>query len=165
MDKKFLYSFRLPVKPIAWARPAPCKWGMYDTQAKIKKEYIVRFNSTYKGFYLTKAPLIVSCQYDHAIPRSWSKRKQRNALAGSIPYQSCDVDNCLKFTFDLFTGTLWEDDRQIVGLGEVFQQYAPTDSFTLKVYQWIPTPLPHEELQLDMYDSKVQDSVKTQVTA
>ncbi len=161
MDKKFLYSFRLPVRPVAWARPAPCKWGMYDTQAKTKKEYLWEFNRIYKGFYLTQAPLIVSCSYEYAIPKSWSKHKQREALAGCVPYLACDLDNTLKFTFDLFSGTLWEDDRQIIGLSEVFQNYALSDGITLKVWQWIPTPLPHEELQIDMFKSNAQDSVKT----
>lgn len=165
MDKKFLYSFRLPVRPVAWARPAPCKWGMYDTQAKIKKEYLWEFNRLYKGAYLTKEPLIVSCQYDYAIPKSWSKHKQREALHGVVPYLACDLDNTLKFTFDLFNGTLWEDDRQIIGVTEVYQKYAVTDAISLKVWQWIPTPLVYEEIELNLYNANAQDSVKTVVTS
>ncbi len=165
MEKKFLYTFRFPVRPVAWARPAPCKWGMYDTQAKTKKEYLWEFSRIYKESYLTKAPLIVSCLFEYAIPKSWSKHKQREALHGSVPYLACDFDNTLKFTFDLFNGVIWEDDRQIIGVTDSFQKYAITDAITIKVYEWIPTPLPHEALELDLFKTLHQDAVKTEVAA
>lgn len=165
MQKKLLYTFKLPVRPVAWARPAPCKWGLYDTQTKIKKQYLWEFSRIYKDSYLLKVPLIVSCQFDYAIPKSWSKQKQKEALNGSIPYLACDIDNTLKFTFDLFNGIIWEDDRQIVGITECYQMYARDDSITVKVYSWTPTPLFSEELKIDLFNSHHQETVKTEVAA
>lgn len=165
MQKKFLYAFKLPVRPVAWARPAPCKWGMYDTQAKIKKEYIWKFRREYKDTYLTKDPVIVSCQFDYEIPKSWSKQKKKEALHGSVPYLACDLDNTLKFTFDLFNGIIWEDDRQIIGITDCYQQYACSDAITVTVYSWIPTPLHREGLDMDLFKTHRQGTVKTEVAA
>lgn len=165
MQKKLLYIFKLPVRPLAWARPAPCKWGMYDTQSKIKKQYLWEFNKIYKDSYLTKDPLIVSCLFEYAIPKSWSKQKQKEALKGTVPYLACDLDNTLKFTFDLFNGVIWEDDRQIIGITECFQTYAKSDSITIKVFTWVPTPLASEGLDIDLFKGDDQDTVKTGVAA
>lgn len=150
LNKKFLYSFHLNVKPIPWARPAPGSHGrMYDTQFKIKQEYLVRFRNAYNSLYLTQEPLVVHAEYNFAPPRSYSNRDKANALAGGIPYTTCDIDNITKFVFDLFNGVIWKDDRQILGVCAV-KKYAVKDSISLKVWQWIPSSLNDEELQLDL---------------
>ncbi len=122
---------------------------MYDTQAKIKQEYIIRFKQAYGSVPVASEPLIVHAEYNHTPPRSWSNVAKSNAIAGDIPYLVSDVDNITKFVFDLFNGTIWKDDRQIVAVCAV-KKYADKDSISLKVWQWIPSSLKDGQLSLDL---------------
>lgn len=55
--------------------------------------------------------LDIRCQ----VPASWSKKKQAQALAGSIrPTTKPDVDNVEKAIFDGLNGVVWKDDAQVV---------------------------------------------------
>lgn len=163
MYKKFLYQFKLPLRPVAWARPANGKWGYYDTQSKIKRDYLYQFRKIYKGDYLTKEPLVISATYEYVIPKSWGKLKQKEAASGMYPYLAADIDNTLKFTFDLFNGVIWQDDRQIVGLNEVYQIYSVSDSFSIKVYQRILPDITEE--QVDMFQGNVKNHFESDAAA
>jgi Holliday junction resolvase RusA-like endonuclease len=49
------------------------------------------------------------------IPASWSKKKQAQALAGTIyPTTKPDLDNCIKSVFDAMNGVVYKDDSQVV---------------------------------------------------
>lgn len=122
---------------------------MYDTQAKIKQEYLIRFKSLYGAIPLALEPIIVWAEYNFMPPRSWSQLKRKEALLGNIHYLNSDVDNITKFVFDLFNGTIWKDDRQIIAVYAV-KKYAAHDSIKLRVWEWVPTPLSDEQLELDL---------------
>lgn len=63
------------------------------------------------------APLAVSVVAYMPIPASWSHKKQREALAGSIcPTGRPDLDNLIK-TMDALNGVVWRDDALIVQMG------------------------------------------------
>lgn len=50
-----------------------------------------------------------------AIPRSWSKKKQAEALQGRVrPTGKPDADNVLKALCDGLNGVVWRDDAQVV---------------------------------------------------
>jgi Holliday junction resolvase RusA-like endonuclease len=50
-----------------------------------------------------------------SVPRSWSKRKQADALAGTIyPTSRPDFDNYEKLATDALKGIVWRDDAQVV---------------------------------------------------
>lgn len=52
-----------------------------------------------------------------AIPVSWPRAKQAQALSGEIlPTGKPDVDNCAKLVCDALNGIAWRDDSQVVEL-------------------------------------------------
>lgn len=60
----------------------------------------------------------VKIQAQYSIPKSWSKRKKKEAIAGLIvPTTKPDGDNILKVVLDALNGLAYEDDRQVVKMG------------------------------------------------
>lgn len=69
------------------------------------------------GRPLIDGPVWCSVDLHCQIPASWSKRKQAEALAGSVhPTTKPDADNVVKAIFDGLNGVVWRDDVQVVGL-------------------------------------------------
>jgi Holliday junction resolvase RusA-like endonuclease len=64
-----------------------------------------------------EGPLMLSMSITVAIPPSWSKRKQADALAGIVrPTGKPDLDNTTKLVADALNNVVWKDDSQIVGM-------------------------------------------------
>jgi Holliday junction resolvase RusA-like endonuclease len=77
----------------------------------------------------------LSVQIDsiRSVPASWSKRRQRDALAGIIrPVSRPDFDNLAKLPCDAAKGLLWTDDAQIVDC-HVRKFYGETPATILRV--------------------------------
>lgn len=75
------------------------------------------------------ATLLIRC----AVPASWSKRKQADALAGLIrPTTKPDVDNVEKAVFDGMNGVVWRDDVQVVDVVKS-KAYAATPGVWVEV--------------------------------
>ena len=68
------------------------------------------------------------------VPKSWSQKKQRMALAGSVmPTSKPDCDNVVKAIFDGCNGVLWRDDVMVVDL-KVRKRYAATPCVRVEVW-------------------------------
>ena len=66
------------------------------------------------GRPLLEGPVELRLLIDVAIPASWSKRKQAQALAAEIlPTTKPDVDNVIKAIGDGLNGVVWKDDSQV----------------------------------------------------
>lgn len=79
------------------------------------------FRSSYSGFYPAfgkDTPVWVSIYVIQAVPKSWSKKKQRMAEAGEIfPLgRNGDIDNIAKSILDALNGFAYEDDCQVTRL-------------------------------------------------
>lgn len=75
------------------------------------------------------------------VPKSWSKRKQADALAGQLmPTTKPDLDNCVKAIFDAVNGIVWTDDVQVVGL-RVRKVYGATPGVQVIVSPYVPQAL------------------------
>lgn len=48
------------------------------------------------------------------IPKSWTRAKKAEALAGKLPPGKPDIDNILKVVLDGLNGIAYEDDKQVV---------------------------------------------------
>lgn len=82
---------------------------------------LTAFCSSYKGIYPAfgkDVPVWVCIHIIQAIPKSWSKKKQRMAEAGEIfPLsRNGDIDNIAKSILDALNGFAYEDDCQVVRL-------------------------------------------------
>jgi len=68
-----------------------------------------------------------------SVPRSWSKRKQAQALAGEVrPTGKPDADNVLKAVCDGCNGVVFKDDSQAVSV-LLRKRYGPTPGLSVRV--------------------------------
>jgi Holliday junction resolvase RusA-like endonuclease len=80
-----------------------------------------------------EGPLTLSMSITVAIPPSWSKRKQAEALAGLVrPTGKPDLDNTAKLVCDALNKLVWQDDSQIVGMS-MSKQYGTEPGAMLEV--------------------------------
>ena len=91
-------------------------------RTKDYEEHVRRtFCSSYTGpvpAFEKDMPVRVSINIFQAIPKSWSKKKQHQAVLGEIlPLsRNGDVDNIAKSILDALNGYAYEDDSQVVTL-------------------------------------------------
>lgn len=107
----------IPYKPVAKGRPRYTRQGRcYTPKATLEAEQVVKAVAlTQIGKKLMQGSLAIELLAICPIPVSWSKKKQRSALAGEIrPASKPDFDNLLKLYCDALNGLLWEDDKQVV---------------------------------------------------
>lgn len=80
-------------------------------------------------------PLRVSLYVRSAVPASWSKKKQAEALQQRIhPTGKPDCDNVAKLVCDALNGIMWKDDSQVVSL-TVQKAYAAAPETEIVVWQ------------------------------
>lgn len=132
-------SFRVPGKPVGKGRPRAAKRGkhitLYTPEATATYESTVALAASQA---MGQAPLIdgpvdVLMRIDLPVPFSWSQRKQRDALAGTIiPTTKPDMDNVIKAVFDAINGVVWNDDTQVADL-RVRRRYGATPGVNVHV--------------------------------
>ena len=80
----------------------------------------------------TDQPVEVTMTVRFAVPQSWSKKKQADAIANRIrPCVKPDLDNVLKLT-DALNGVVWIDDKQVVDV-HVHKVYAAIPGLLIEV--------------------------------
>lgn len=127
--------------PIAKKRPRFCVIAghakAYDVQSKEKRETKWHFASQMreKGLsMLPKGPIGVKMRVYTKKPKSLSKRK-REALSanGGFNSKKPDIDNYIKFYFDILSGIAYEDDNLIASL-ECQKVYSDTPRVEIDVH-------------------------------
>lgn len=69
-------------------------------------------------------PLSIKIVAYYRVPKSWSKKKQIQAINGEIlPHNSIDVDNTAKVVLDALNGIAFKDDHYVTDL-EVKKRYS-----------------------------------------
>jgi len=87
------------------------------------------------GAALIDAPVSCRVEIITPVPASWSKRKQADALSGSVlPTTKPDADNVIKAIFDGLNGVLWRDDVLVVDLA-VRKRYGATPGVRVQVQE------------------------------
>lgn len=67
------------------------------------------------GEYFGELPLNIAVDAIFEIPKSFSKKKRLDALAGIIrPTKKPDADNILKIICDSLNGVAYKDDKQVI---------------------------------------------------
>lgn len=109
------------------AQDTPEKTASYESMVKLAAHRAM------KGAGLMAFPVALSLVVMHAIPKSWSKRKQDAALAGTErPTTKPDADNVAKAIADACNGVVWVDDAQVVEL-RVSKRYSATPGVMVEV--------------------------------
>jgi len=116
-------TFHVPGAVIGKGRPRIGKVGnharMFTPAKTVSFENLVGYHAAkamdvVDGLLFTgpvQANLLIGVQ----IPASWSKKKQAQALAGTIyPTTKPDLDNSIKSVFDAMNGVVYKDDSQVV---------------------------------------------------
>lgn len=117
-------EFIIPGPPQGKARPKVVRLkngisSSYTPDKTVSYEELVRQRfmeaAEAAGWQFTKTPLQVQLIAYYPIPKSTSKKKYREMVAGSIlPAKKPDCDNIAKIIFDALNGYAYKDDAQIV---------------------------------------------------
>lgn len=120
----------IPGEPVAKGRPraavirgqarpyTPAKTERYESRVALFAQQAMRGRPPFDG------ALSVEVIAYLPVPRSWSGKRQRMALAGDIrPTGRPDADNVAKSVTDGCNGIVWRDDSRIVDL-HVVKRYA-----------------------------------------
>ena len=114
-------SFSIPGEVVGKARPRFARVGgfvrTYTPARTTRYENIVKLMAAraMAGKTPIDGAVCVSIALHIEPPKSWSKKKRADALAGLIlPTSKPDIDNCIKSIFDACNDTVWIDDKQIV---------------------------------------------------
>lgn len=108
----------IPGEPVAQGR------ARFSTMNGFVRAYDPLKSRLYKGYVKDMAsgqfvplegPICMLAIFYRSIPKSWSKKKQAEALAMTLmPISKPDADNYIKAVKDALNGVLYRDDSQIV---------------------------------------------------
>jgi len=130
--------YKIPGKPIAWARARRMGNRYFDPQYEAKKNIRNEVLESLKGFDLPlKGLLLVQYAFVFEMPKSWSQKKKDlnlfNHHTGHV-----DLDNLIKFQNDMFNEVIWEDDSQIADITAAkFWGYEAVTSVSVKILEKI----------------------------
>lgn len=81
-------------------------------------------------------PVRVKITELRGVPKSWSKRKQQDAIAGFLrPVTRPDLDNIAKTVLDALNGVAWIDDGQITAL-ICFKMYSDNPRLLIEIEEF-----------------------------
>lgn len=105
--------YTIPEAPIPLARPRVTKWTTYDPQKDIKATHrsILRSQRGLK-YPSSDTSLSITITFFMPIPESLSKKK-KHALIKQRHTKRPDIDNLIKYVFDVAQGILFKDDAAI----------------------------------------------------
>ena len=132
-------DFEIPGPPVGKGRPRAFRMGnsvrMHTPEKTASYESLVKIAAriAMKSAAPMAFPVALSLVVLHAIPKSWSKRRQDAALAGTErPTTKPDADNVAKAVADACNGIVWVDDAQVVEL-HVSKRYSATPGVMVEV--------------------------------
>lgn len=92
---------------------------MYTDAKTVEYEALVRHEAerTMRGAEPINRPCLLDLQIIVAVPKSYTKSKRAQALAGDMhPTTGFDADNVAKAVCDAFNGVVWTDDVLVTDL-------------------------------------------------
>ena len=125
-------KFTIPGEPTGKGRPriihngnfskayTPEETELYENLIKLEFQHAANA----EGFVLTNEPVRVRIDAYYSVPKSTSKKRWREMLAGWIcPTKKPDWDNIGKTICDALNGIAYKDDSQVVD-GRVLKHFA-----------------------------------------
>ncbi|MCJ2158595.1 RusA family crossover junction endodeoxyribonuclease [Leuconostoc mesenteroides] len=117
--------FKFDIEPVAQARPRATKVGksirMYDPKKtanfKTDLKMMAQIAKKVRKYKIPDGAISVNIQVVRRVPRSWTRKKQQDAISGMIyPVTKPDLSNYIKSIEDALNGVLWQDDNATVQL-------------------------------------------------
>ena len=132
-----MIELTIPGEVIAKGRPKFTSRGGYARAYTPKKTRDYEALVKYYALQLKQEPLTeaieVAISVHRVPPKSWSKKKQKEALDGVIkPVVKSDIDNYCKSIIDGLNGILFQDDKQICKLIAT-KEYSETDKAVVRI--------------------------------
>lgn len=112
-----VFTVTIPGKPVGKARSRSTRTGHHYTPEKTENAEAWARGCMHEqaGRPLLNGAVGIMVEAVMPVPRSWSKRKQAEALSGRLrPTGKPDWDNIGKLYCDAALGLLWHDDSQVV---------------------------------------------------
>ena len=106
----------IPGNPMAKGRPRWSRHGTYTPEKTVAYETLIKelFVIKYPNFKPLEGSLSLNVIAQFSIPKSASKKKRAEMLAGKIrPSGRPDIDNIIKIFADGLNGLAYRDDAQI----------------------------------------------------
>jgi Holliday junction resolvase RusA-like endonuclease len=123
-------TFTIPGQPVAKGRPKFARRGgfvtTYTPEKTMNYENLVKMAATdaMEGDHPSVGPIALEIFLLMQIPASWSKKKQGQAIYGSVcATKKPDADNILKGIKDGCNGIVWRDDAQVVQIS-ILKKYS-----------------------------------------
>ena len=115
-----IIAFTIPGQPVAKGRPRACirggKVATYTPDNTARYENLVKLaaQEARKGLPPIGGAVALEVKVFLAVPASWPKKKQAEAVAGTVrPSGRPDADNLLKSVADGMNGVVFADDAQV----------------------------------------------------
>ena len=108
-------NFFVPGKPQGKGRPrfSRASGTVYTPQKTTDYENLVRECYILAGGRKFDTPVKAYMKFLFEIPKSWSKAKRKEVLAGKIKPGKPDLDNEMKIIMDGLNGVAYKDDSQV----------------------------------------------------
>lgn len=85
------------------------------------------------GKQLLDGPVTLTATFVFEIPKSWSKRKRKDAALGLVPMTARpDIDNLGKLIKDALNTVVYQDDKQIVRT-DLCKKYGPDPQTIIQI--------------------------------
>ena len=115
-----IIAFTIPGQPVAKGRPRACIRGgkvatsTPDNTARYENLVKLAAQEAMKGLPPIGGAVALEVKVFLAVPASWPKKKQAEAVAGTVrPSGRPDADNLLKSVADGMNGVVFADDAQV----------------------------------------------------
>lgn len=128
-------AFTVPGEPQGKGRPRVGRMRMFTPAKTAAYEGLIALaaKQSMGPLPLMLGAVHVEVEAVCSVPRSWSKRKQAEALAGAVrPTGKPDADNVLKAVCDGMNGVVFKDDSQAVSV-LLRKRYGPTPGLSVRV--------------------------------
>lgn len=135
-----IYEFEMPGEIVGKARPRMnTRTGKAYTPTNTKNyEYFLRqcFVAYYPNFKPIESRVKVSIIAYFSMPKSTSKKKEAEMLAGNIsPTKKPDADNIIKIILDAMNKFAFKDDTQVIKL-DIEKKYAIAPKIYVKIEEY-----------------------------
>ncbi|MFH7534189.1 RusA family crossover junction endodeoxyribonuclease, partial [Acinetobacter baumannii] len=110
-----MITLNIPVEPMGAVRmTGRGKFVNKNAQRYLAYKDFIKLHAQkqMKGQQLYTGPTVVKVLFSMPIPKSWSKKKQQEAIS-TVHIKKPDIDNLVKGVFDALNKTAWHDDNQV----------------------------------------------------